>query len=71
MLNHEGEKLNDKDIPFNVIKNMMEPLVNYPVKLKKPDDRIVPMLVNGVPVKDEGGRLEYIVFSLVEIPGEN
>ena len=62
-----GDPIPDEELPFRQVRDSGEPLYDYHHSIRWPDGSEVVLSVSGVPLFDEGGNVDSIVFSLNDI----
>lgn len=62
-----GDRIPDDELPFRQVRDSGEPLSDYHHSIHWPDGSEVVLSVSGVPLFDENGDVESIVFSLDDI----
>jgi len=63
----DGEPIPDEKLPFRKVRDSGEPLYGVRHTIEWPDGTRKILLVNGTPLFDDDGNVEYVVFALSDI----
>ncbi len=63
----DGDPIPDEDLPFRQVRDTGNPVYGFRHTIQWPDGSQRVLLVNGAPLRDEDGEVEYVVFALTDI----
>ncbi len=58
-----GEPLSAGELPFNRVLSTGQPLETVSLAVRRPDDALVPVLVEASPIHDEGGAVDLVLLT--------
>lgn len=68
--NWAGEPIADKDLPFSVMIKTRKPVKDHPLAIHPPDGQRRLLTINGEPIFNPDGSLQYAVFAVHDVTAQ-